>query len=110
LENQALVVEARDQDGAKTFSEFPVNISSPGVSGLEDETSKTIPTEVASNEAGVIKILRLLFGIFAAIYMGFLIIDALIIHRAKIQRPGIHSHTHILLFLLIAAVALFTNW
>jgi hypothetical protein len=42
--------------------------------------------------------------------MIFLSLDAIIIHRAKLNHPGIHSTTHTLLFLLVAAVSLFTRW
>ncbi len=63
-----------------------------------------------SNEAQIIQILRILFGIFATIYMGLLALDAIIIHRAKIKRNGIHPNPHLLVFALLIAVTLFSNW
>ncbi len=101
LTNQTMTVEARDKSSNKVSHNFAVNIDPSGVVG-ENQDQK-IPV---SNEAGVIKILRIIFGGFAAIYVAFLAIDAVIIHQAKIKRPGIHSSTHALIFLLIAAISL----
>ena len=105
LTKQTLSVEARNKAGQKITADFPVDITSPAVSG--DNAQSPTPIMPVSNESEVITILRIVFGVFALLYMGFLITDAIIIRRAKINRPGIHSSTHTLLFLLIAVVSLF---
>ena len=107
LNNQTVTIEARDNNAKKVSMDFPVNIENPAVSG-EAAPAQTLPLSIpVSNEAQVVAILRIVFGIFAGLYVIFLIVDAIIIHRAKIKRAGIHSSTHTLLFLLIAAVSLF---
>lgn len=108
LSNQTLTVEARDKKGTKVSKEFSVSIASAATEAeIPAEASAQIPV---STEAQLIKILRIVFGIFAAIYMAFLAIDAIIIHRAKIKRPGIHSNPHLLVFFLMVFVSLFANW
>ena len=107
LAQQTVTVEARDKSGTKITQEFPVNITNPAVASSEEVPLTAIPV---ANEASIIKILRIVFGVFATVYMGFLAIDAILIHRAKIKRAGIHPHPHILVLFLIAAVALFSNW
>lgn len=110
LAEQTVNVEARDSAGNKTSQSFALKLPIS-----ESESSPIMAAEQAakisvSSEAEIIKILRIVFGAFAVLYLGFLIIDAIIIHRAKIKREGIHPNTHILLFFLVAAVTLFSNW
>jgi|GEM_PF-3059567 len=105
LSKVALTVEARDKNGTKVNQVFPIKIALPA-----PEVVTTTPVIPVSNEAGVIKTLRIIFGIFAGIYMAFLLVDAIIIHRGQIKRVGIHSNPHILVLFLIAAVSLFANW
>lgn len=100
-----LTVEARDKTGAKASRDFPVNIPASETSGAASEVA--IPV---TNEAQIITVLRIVFGVFALIYMAFLVIDAIIIHRAKVKKTGIHASPHILLLFLIAAFTLFANW
>lgn len=102
--DQVLTVEARDKTGTKKTQSFPVNIEKAEGSGAASNVE--IPV---SNEAQVISILRVIFGIFAALYLAFLIADAFIIHRAKVKRAGIHSSPHILVIFLIAVVTLFAS-
>ncbi len=104
LSSVTLTVEARDKTGAKTSLEYPLNIETP-VTGSAQKN--IIPV---SNEAQIIKVLRIIFGIFATIYMIFLVIDTIIVHRAKIKRDGIRPHSHLLVFVLLAAISLFGNW
>ncbi|OGE88096.1 MAG: hypothetical protein A3J07_01535 [Candidatus Doudnabacteria bacterium RIFCSPLOWO2_02_FULL_49_13] len=113
LAGQIVNVEARDKAGSKTKQSFPLKLAAAeetlnasGPLAGADQT-RQIPI---TNEAEIIKILRIVFGIFAACYLGFLIIDAIIIHRAKVRREGIQPDTHILLFFLVASVTLFSNW
>jgi hypothetical protein len=109
LSEQAVTVEARNQAGAKTSLDFGINFASS--EGVADGNQTTINAQIpVSNEARIINILRIIFGLFAVVYMAFLAIDAIVIHRAKISRPGIHTNTHALVFLLIAAVSIFANW
>ena len=106
LSNTRVAVEARDKSGAKISREFKV--SQPLPETLEAQLP--IGHIPVSNEAQVVKILRIVFGVFAGIYLTFLIIDGIIIRRAKIKRAGLHSGSHILLFFLIATVTLGYNW
>ncbi|MEJ0020969.1 MAG: CAP domain-containing protein [Candidatus Doudnabacteria bacterium] len=106
LSHQTISVEARNNAGTKITQDFPVDIQSSQAASAAT-TAIAIPI---SNEAGIINILRIVFGIFALIYMGFLIVDAVIIRRAKVKRAGIHPNPHILILFLIAVVTLFANW
>ncbi len=108
LLNQKLQVEARDKNGVKANLEYAVNIESQSQDALPvvGNANTQIPV---SKEAQIMKVLRIIFGIFAVIYMGFLATDAIIIHRAKIKRDGIHPNPHLLVFALIALVTLFTS-
>jgi hypothetical protein len=106
LNNSTLSVEARDKNGVKTYAEQPISIETP-VTGSSNEQANLISV---SSEAQIMKILRIIFGILAVIYMGFLVVDAIIIHRDKIKREGVHPNSHLLIFALVAAVTLFTNW
>lgn len=63
-----------------------------------------------SQEAYFIKTLRVVFTIFALIYLFFLSLDSIIIYKARIKRTTMHSSTHSLLFFLIAAVNIITTW
>ncbi len=105
LSNSSLSLEARDESGTKTTLEHPISLESP-ITGSANEQVQ-IPV---SNEAQIIKILRIIFGILAVIYMGFLLIDAIILHRANIKRDGIHTNSHLLVFALVAAITLFSSW
>jgi hypothetical protein len=105
LTDQKINIEARDKNGAKINTDFPVSIASA-------ETQQGVVATAASpinSENQVILILRIIFGVFAAIYMIFLVVDAIIIHRTKIKRPGINPHPHIFILFLIAAISLFAG-
>ena len=102
LRDATLTVQARDKDANKASLEYPVNIESPAVTG-----TNTMPV---SSESQIIKILRIVFGVFATIYLGFLVIDAIIIHRAKIKRIGLNANPHLLIFALLIAVTVFSSW
>ncbi|MEO8065741.1 MAG: CAP domain-containing protein [Candidatus Doudnabacteria bacterium] len=103
LGSQTVSIEARDKTGAKLAQDFRIRIDVPALSGAAQDSLVPIPV---TNEAAIIKVLRIIFGIFGAIYVIFLVIDAVIIHRAKIKRTGIHSWPHLLVLLLIAAITL----
>jgi hypothetical protein len=107
LTKQTLVIEARDKNGIKANLSYPVDIE-PRITEepMVGNSQTSIPV---SSEAQIFQILRIIFGIFATIYMGFLAVDAIIIHRSKIKRAGIHPNSHFLIFALIAAITLFTN-
>jgi len=104
LANQTLTVEARSKAGAKTSISSLINFET-GVTGAKEDT--TIPV---SSESRILTGLRILFGILALCYTVFLLIDAIIIHRAKIKRPGLRSGDHTMLFLLVAIVSIFFGW
>jgi hypothetical protein len=109
LLNKTLHIEARDKNGIKASLDYKVNIEQQVLESdpIVGNANASIPV---SSEARVFQILRIIFGIFATIYMGFLAVDAIIIHRSKINRPGIHPNSHLLVFALVVAVTLFTNW
>jgi hypothetical protein len=105
LSDTKLTVEARNKDGVKATEYYAINLESQVVGSSTQQTD--IPV---SNEAQVIKVLRIIFGILAVLYMGFLIIDAIIIRQAKIKREGLNTHPHLLIFALLATITLFSNW
>jgi hypothetical protein len=105
LSKQTITLQARDKNNARATLSYPISIE-PAIAG-PSSVNTAIPV---SNETQIINILRIVFGVFATIYMAFLAIDAIIIHRAKIKRDGIHPSPHLLVFLLLVAVALFSNW
>ncbi len=106
LNGQNITIEARDSAGNKVDSSI-------AISGIQQQTATAAPATPSqipvSQEALLIKILRIIFGILSVIYLGFLITDAIIIHRAKIQRPGMHITPQIIIFILLAAFNLFAG-
>lgn len=106
LSRAVVTVEARDIAGVKTTREFNFS-ENPAVTPSAKPPVSQLPV---SNEAQVVKILRIVFGVFAGIYLTFLTIDGIIIRRAKIQRAGLHPDSHILLFFLVASITLGYNW
>lgn len=101
------VIEARADDGTKVTQEFKV-FEVPNDPGVAEQLP--VPVIPVTSEAQVVKILRIVFGVLAAVYLGFLVIDAYILHKAKIKRPGLHPDSHILMFFLVATVTLFYGW
>lgn len=67
-------------------------------------TGASTPIPIAP-EAKTSRVIRIIFGVLALIYMLFLAIDSLIIHRAKLNRNRMPSSPHTLLLLLIAAAS-----
>jgi len=106
LSAATVAIEARDKAGTKTSREFNF-AENPAVAPNEELPVGHIPV---SNEAQVVKVLRIVFGVFAGIYLAFLTIDGIIIRRAKIKRAGLHPDSHILLFFLVATITLGYNW
>jgi hypothetical protein len=104
ITDEVLTIEARNKSGEKITLNQAVTI--PTDSDLVSSTNQTGIN--VSNEAQVMKILRIVFAIFATIYMAFLAIDAIIIHRAKIKRDGAHSFPHLLVFALLTAAIYIT--
>jgi hypothetical protein len=105
--DQKLKIQAVDESKASQILEFDLaklpdlSSSDSGISG------NGMPV---SSEAQFLKVLKIIFGIFAGIFMLVLGTDSIIIHRAKIKRQGISSSQHFLLFFLIAAVSLLSMW
>lgn len=101
-----LVVTAQSESGAKTNEEFVIsNFLQPALPGSQSESGV-----VGANEIEFIKILRLVLGILAGLFVFFLLLDSLIVHRAKIKQRGANNTTHGILFLLIFLVNLFASW
>jgi hypothetical protein len=110
VSQQLVAVEARDKSGVKIEKEFKVFEIPTEPSALRADPS-TLTSEIPlTTEAQVVKVLRILFGILASIYLAFLIIDAIIIHRARVNHRPIHTDSHILMIFLVATVTLLYNW
>lgn len=103
LTNEKIKIIASASSGEKTSSELdlggPPNdeltIGNAATPGAEQDFAKT---------------LKIIFSVFAAIYLVFLAIDSIIIHRAKIKRTTVNSSSHSILFLLTVAMNLVSMW
>lgn len=96
VSKEKLNVTAVTTNGEKVSSEFDVG------------PTPNPNSEVA--ERDFVRVLKIIFSIFATTYLLFLIIDSIIIHQAKIKRTTIHSSPHSLIFLLIVLVNLISLW
>ncbi len=67
-------------------------------------------SETGSNEKSGLVSLKILMAIFAGSFAFFLIVDSIIIHRARIYRTNLPSSSHAILFILVAIVNIFTLW
>ncbi|MBI2355836.1 MAG: hypothetical protein HYV13_01345 [Candidatus Doudnabacteria bacterium] len=101
--SEKIKISAVDKNGTETSSEFEIG-------DLPSADYAVTGTVSPASEYHFIKILKIIFSVFALIYLVFLIIDSIIIHRAKIKRTTIHSSPHSLLFLLIVLVNLISIW
>jgi hypothetical protein len=114
LNGEAIGVEARNASNAKTTSSIPLsNIETlPDGTGAEQTTSGAVglPLIPVNGQAQTVNILRIIFGILSVIYLGFLVTDWIIIHRAKVDRPGMHLPMQIVIFLLVAIVNIYTKF
>ena len=108
LNDSELKIEARDASGAKTTSTTVLK----DVDAVPDASSTDNgPVQIPiSRNAQIVNLLRIIFGIFSTIFLGFLVADAIIIHRAKINRPGMNLTPQILIFLIISFVNLFVGF
>ena len=70
----------------------------------EQQPSKPIPV---SNQAQTSKLMQIIAAVIAACYLFFVLLDAVIIHRAKIIREHLKSSPHALLLGLTIIVNLF---
>ncbi|MBX4191177.1 MAG: CAP domain-containing protein [Candidatus Doudnabacteria bacterium] len=109
LHDKNLHIEARDKNNIKAGLDYLVNFVTQAVEDTPAVGNANTQIPI-SNEARLFQILRIIFGIFATIYMGFLAIDAIIVHRTKFKRPGIQPNSHLLVFVLVVAITLFTSW
>lgn len=100
-----------------TPTDIPVSASTdnntPGASQTDKNSGVTQisgnPTESSSKSDGLTT-LKIILGIFAAVYAVFLLIDSIIIHRAKIARENLSSSPHALMMLLVVFVNFITIW
>jgi hypothetical protein len=111
LSGKEVVIEARDSTNAKvsstvTLADVPLIPNSDGDSSGAINANK-IPV---SQEAAIFRILRIIFGILASIYLGFLVIDWVIMKRAHVERPGMLLSPRVVVFLLIAFVNIFAKF
>ncbi|HEX5430190.1 MAG TPA: CAP domain-containing protein [Patescibacteria group bacterium] len=113
LSGQQISIEARNAAGEKTESQVQLSQieSIPPGPDAENATSTTAPSPIpVSQEAQVMNILRIIFGILSVIYLGFLVTDWIIIHRAHVDRPGAHLAPQIAVFFILALVNLFVKF
>jgi hypothetical protein len=107
LSAKEIVIEARDAKNSKVSS----TVTLADVPTIPDTTSTGSVDKIpVSQEAGIIRILRIIFGILATIYLGFLIIDWVIMKRAHVQRPGMLLSPRVVMFLLLAFVNIFVKF
>lgn len=101
-----LTIEASDVSGQKSSAEFKLSkLQEPLLPEVSPKGN--IPV---SSESAFLHVIKAIFSVFALLYVIFLVIDSIIIHRTKIKRTNIHSSPHALLFLLIAVVNLLAVW
>lgn len=106
LSDQTLTIKAIDKNNQETVLQTNLsNLKEPVRESFSPLTQ--IP---GSGEAQFLRLVKIILAVLAIIYISFLVIDSIIIHRAKIKRANINSSPHILLFLLIAIVNIFATW
>jgi hypothetical protein len=103
LRNEKLIIEAVDENGNIVANEIDLNnVVSPVAQAPQFATPN-------ASEAQLSKTLKIILGVFAACFLVFLIIDSIIIYRAKLNRLNPNSSSHSLVFLLIAFVNFITT-
>jgi hypothetical protein len=108
LNGQSITVEARNSANTKVTSQIPLENIQTLPAGNDSSVAGTkIP---ASSDAELLFILRIVFGVLSVVYLGFLITDWIIIHRAKIVRPGMHLQTQVVIFALVAIINIFAKF
>jgi len=100
LGGQTLVLSAADQSGKVSSTKVEL---SKLVSPVANQSPVSTP---AASEAQLSKTLKIIFAGLAAGFLIFLIIDSIIIYRARINRLAPSSSTHSLVFLLVAIINL----
>jgi uncharacterized protein YkwD len=88
-----------------TEDSTPNNQTDPPAPPLQETAYIPSPTESENLTA-----LKITIGILAALYTIFLVIDSIIIHRARIQRPGAASSPHALAMIMISLANFLTLW
>jgi hypothetical protein len=111
LSHKEISIEARNAAGTKITSSVTLTDIQSFPAGAEDQPVHPTTSKIAVPQMDqAIKILRVIFGILSVVYLGFLAIDAVIIRRQKIQRPGVMPAPQIAIFLLLAFVNLFLKF
>ncbi|OGE81208.1 MAG: hypothetical protein A3H72_03500 [Candidatus Doudnabacteria bacterium RIFCSPLOWO2_02_FULL_48_8] len=104
---------------AANLSEEKLTIAADGISSQFDlnhlkEKKPTAENSVVGGPAGQETafpiILKIVFTVFAAVYLTFLVVDSIIIHRSRIKRVNPHSSSHSLLLMLIIALNFISIW
>ncbi|MBI2607519.1 MAG: hypothetical protein HYW51_01715 [Candidatus Doudnabacteria bacterium] len=98
------------QQDTKQPIEQPIIPSEASNTEQIETESITTPADLqipVSREAQFLNFFRIIVAILAGIYAMFLIIDSIIIHRAKIKRINMHASPHTVIFLLIVVTSLF---
>ncbi len=95
-----LTISATDQENESWVRQFPI----------QEETQFTVPSDSVNeaSEAQLSNTLKIILGIFSAGFLFFLILDGIIIHRAKIKRAVPSTSSHSIIFFLIAIVNFIT--
>jgi hypothetical protein len=106
LADEKVTVEARDATNKKITLGIPVP-------GIESQPTSELGTggkpariPVPTNSQ-ILFVLRIIFGILSAIYLGFLVVDAIIIHSHHINRAGVHIAPRMIIFLLVSFINIY---
>lgn len=115
LNGQQISVEARNASGSKITGSYPIaNVeaipSDNSASQTAGSPSVRLPKIPVSQEAEIIRLLRIIFGVLSVVYLGFLVTDWIIIRRARVERPGLHLAPQIVVFMIVAFVNLFVKF
>lgn len=82
----------------------------PAIQTHLSQTASTPTNQAPQIDTGFYTFIKIFFALIALIYAFFLVIDSIILHRAKIQRENIPSATHAILFALISLINVGTLW
>ncbi|HYC79477.1 MAG TPA: CAP domain-containing protein [Candidatus Binatia bacterium] len=69
-----------------------------------------VNSPVTTADSSSLTSLKILMGFFAALYTFFLVVDSIIIHKARARRENIPSSPHSLMLLLVSVTNFLTLW
>jgi hypothetical protein len=113
LSGKEITIEARDAANVKSTATVTLSDIASVPAQNSDTNANPVSTSAqipVAQQALVMKILRIIFGILSIIYLGFLTLDWIIMRRAHVQRPGMMVSPQIVIFLLVAFVNMFIKF